>query len=207
MNDDHHLPSAPPTGRVAVVQQRQRVFSGFLNVDEALISHSRYDGGTQVVRRQSLERGDSAALALVDRRRQIIFLAEQFRFPTLANGPGWLRELPAGEIRAEETAAQAATREAFEETGFVVGRCEPIATFYASPGGSSERISLFYASVDGLTADGAGATAARDAGEDIAIVEEPLERFFDDCRGGRVADAKTLVAGLWILAHRSRLGL
>jgi 8-oxo-dGTP pyrophosphatase MutT (NUDIX family) len=124
MNDDLP-PSVPPSGHVAVVKRRRRVFSGFLSVDEALVSHSRHDGGTQEVLRQSLERGDSAAMALVDRR----LLTEQFRFPALANGPGWLRELPAGDIRRDETAAQAAAREAFEETGFTVEQVEPVATF------------------------------------------------------------------------------
>lgn len=205
--NDNSSPSAPPAGHFAVVKRRQRVFSGFLSVDEALVSHSRYDGGAQEVIRQSLERGDSAAMVLVDRRRHVIFLTEQFRFPTLANGPGWVRELPAGEVRGDETAAQAAVREAFEETGFVVAQIEPIATFYASPGGSSERIALFFAAVEGLARDSAGAAAARDTSEDVALIEEPLERFFDDCRGGRIPDAKTLVAGLWILAHRARLGL
>jgi nudix-type nucleoside diphosphatase (YffH/AdpP family) len=206
MNDDLP-PSGPPSGHVAVVKRRRRVFSGFLSVDEALVSHSRHDGGTQEVLRQSLERGDSAAMALVDRRRHVIFLTEQFRFPALANGPGWLRELPAGDIRRDETAAQAAAREAFEETGFTVEQVEPVATFYASPGGSSERISVFFAAVEGLARDSVGAAAARDAAEDIALVEEPLECFFDDCRGGRIQDAKTLVAGLWILSHRARLGM
>ena len=207
MNDDDRAPYAPPTGHVAVVKRRRRVFSGFLSVDEALVSHSRYDGGTQEVLRQTLERGDSAAMALVDRRRRIIFLTEQFRFPTLANGPGWMRELPAGDVRGDETAAQAAAREVFEETGFITAQVEPVATFFASPGGSSERIAVFFAAVEGLERDDVGAAAARDAGEDIALIEEPLERFLDDCRGGRIQDAKTLIAGLWILSHRGRLGL
>ncbi|HEY3621951.1 MAG TPA: hypothetical protein VGL12_06070 [Roseiarcus sp.] len=46
-----------------------------------------------------------------------------------------------------------------------------------------------------------------DAGEDVALLDEPLERFSEDCRGGRIQDAKTLVAGLWILSHRGRLGV
>lgn len=204
---DSPLPPFSKPGRMAIVKRRHRVFSGFLNVDEALVSHSRYDGTTQEVVRQSLERGDSVAIALVDRQRHVVYLTEQFRFPTLDNGPGWLRELPAGEIRAGETASLAAAREAFEETGLTITKPEPIATFYPSPGGSSERIALLYAVVDGLTRDEAGAAASQDAGEDIALIEEPLDRFFDNCREGRVLDAKTLVAGLWLLVHRARLNL
>jgi ADP-ribose diphosphatase len=191
----------------AVVQRLRRVFSGFLNIDEALVSHSRYDGGSQEVVRLSIEEGDSVAVALVDRSRRVIFLIEQFRFPTLARGPGWIQEIPAGKLETSESVEAAARREVFEETGFAVDSMEPVATFYASPGGSSERIHLFFAEVDGLARDDAGARTARDAGEDIAIVEQDLEAFLEDCRAGRVLDGKTLVAGLWLAAHRARLGL
>lgn len=193
--------------RSAVVEVRRRVFSGFLNVDEARVRHTRHDGGTQTVVRLSLERGDSAAIVLVDRARRLIYLTEQFRFPTLDKGPGWLRELPAGAVEPGETALQAAIRETFEETGFSVAEVEPVAQFYLSPGGSSERIALFCALVDGLGRDVAGAAAAQDPHEDIALVEAPLDDFLADCREGRVADAKTLLAGLWLIVHRERLGL
>lgn len=198
---------ARPPGRVAEVVSVRRVFSGFLSIDEARVRHGAQGGTLRDAVRQSLERGDSAAAVLVDRARRVTWLTEQFRYPTLAQGPGWLREVPAGDRRADETPAQAAAREAFEETGFRIAHCEPVATFYTSPGGSSERIWLFYAAVDGLVPDAAGAAAARDAGEDIVLVEEPLDRFLDACRDGQVADAKTLIAGLWMLVHRERLGL
>jgi ADP-ribose pyrophosphatase len=204
---DHHNPHASEPGPWAVVKQRRRAFSGFLNIDEALVSHSRYDGTSQEVVRLSLERGDSVAIALVDRRRRVILLTEQFRFPTLENGPGWLREIPAGDIRRDESAVDAAKRETFEETGYMPTMLEPITTVYASPGGSSERIVLFFAAADGLPRNVAGSLAARDSGEDIALIEQPLDSFLDDCRAGTVLDAKTLIAGLWLLVHRERLAL
>ena len=200
-----NLDDLPP--RAAVVRKLRRVFSGFLNIDEALVRHLRYDGSSQEVLRLSLERGDSVATALVDRTRRIIFLTEQFRFPTLRNGPGWLREVPAGNIDAHESAAEAGAREAFEETGFHLAQLEPIATFYTSPGASSERITLFLGIVDGLPRDDQGASMARDPGEDIAVIEQALDSFMSDCRDGRILDAKTLIAGLWLLANRQRLGL
>lgn len=207
MSEDSPERSGDMPPRTAVVKRLRRVFSGFLSIDEALVSHTRHDGGSQEVLRLSVERGDSVAIALVDRARRIIYLTEQFRFPTLRHGHGWLREIPAGDLKPHEAAADAARREAFEETGFAPTTLEPIATFYSSPGGSSEQILLYFASTDGVAPDAAGARAARDPGEDIAIIEQPLESFLDECRAGRIADGKTLVAGLWLLAHRARLGL
>jgi hypothetical protein len=72
----------------AVVKKLRRVYSGFLNIDEAVVSHPRYDGSRQTVTRLSLERGDSVALLMVDRKSRKVWLTEQFRYPTLEKGPG-----------------------------------------------------------------------------------------------------------------------
>lgn len=201
-------PLQPPAARrEAVVQRRERVYAGFLNVDELHVRHTRYDGGMQEVQRLSVESRDSVAVLPLDRTRRLVWLAEQLRVPTLAAGPGWLREIPAGRIDDGESPEAAGARECFEETGLQPRMLEPMACVYASPGSSTERIHLFLGLVDAAARDEAAARRARDAGEDIALVERPLDAFLDDCRAGRVDDAKTLVAGLWLLAHRVRLGL
>jgi hypothetical protein len=54
-------------------------------------------------------------------------------------------------------------RELLEEIGYEANLIEPIATFYVSPGGSSERIRLFYVEVSDPREKGAG---RRSAGRD-----------------------------------------
>jgi ADP-ribose pyrophosphatase len=191
----------------AVVKKLRRVFAGFLNVDEAVVSHPRYDGRRQTVTRLSLERGDSVALLLVDRKARKVWLTEQFRYSTLAKGPGWILELPAGTVESGETPEETARREAGEETGVAPPALERVASFYVSPGGSSERIVLYYAAVDDAKRDIELAHRTRDPDEDIRLVEEDLDAFMDDARLGRVDDAKTLIGGLWLLANRERLGI
>jgi ADP-ribose pyrophosphatase len=203
-NDDSETLEAH---RTAVVKRLRRVFSGFLNIDEAVVSHPRYGGGRQTVTRLSLERGDSVALLLVDRKRRKVWLTEQFRYPTLAKGPGWLIELPAGTVDAGEEADATARREAAEETGIAPAALERVATFYVSPGGTSERIVLYYAAVDGAERDMDMARRMRDPDEDIKLIEEDLDEFMEEARLGRVNDAKTLIGGLWLLANRARLGV
>jgi ADP-ribose pyrophosphatase len=203
-NDDSETPEAP---RTALVKRLKRVYTGFLNLDEAVVSHPRYDGGRQTVTRLSLERGDSVALLLVDRKRRKVWLTEQFRYPTLAKGPGWIVELPAGTVGAGEDPDETARREAGEETGIVPTALERVATVYVSPGGTSERIVLYYAAVDGAEGDMAMARRTRDADEDIKLIEEDLEEFMDEARLGRMNDAKTLIGALWLLANRARLGV
>jgi ADP-ribose pyrophosphatase len=193
--------------RTAVVKTIRRVFSGFLSVDEAVVSHPRYDGGRQTVTRQSLERGDSVAMLMVDRKARKVWLTEQFRYPTLAKGPGWMLELPAGVVKANEEPDGAARREAGEETGFVPTSLERVASVYVSPGGTSERVILYCAIVDGAQRDEDMAKRTRDREEDIKLIEWDLDDFVGEARLGRLNDAKTLIGGLWLFANRERLGV
>lgn len=191
--------------RKASVVKVERILRGFLNVDKAVVRHSLFGGGEQTVERLSVDHGDSVAILVFDKSRGTVWLTEQFRYPTHAKGPGWLREIPAGLCDHGETPRRAARREAEEEIGIRPKKLEHIATFYLSPGVSTERVTLFFAAIDGR--DTASATRAQDAGEDVRPLEVSAEALMAKARDGKVEDAKTLVAGLWLLAHRDRIGL
>ncbi len=104
------------------VLDRKRVFDGFLKVDEATVSYEKLDGSmSKPVKRQSLERGDSVAVLLLDRSTQELILVRQFRYPMLRHGEPWLLEMVAGMIDESETPEIAARREVFEEV-----RAEPL---------------------------------------------------------------------------------
>lgn len=193
--------------RVAVVKKVERVFDGFLKIDKALVSHPRFDGGRQTVTRLSMERGDAVGVLLVDRKTRKVWLTEQFRYPTLEKGPGWIEEIPAGMPGEGESFEDAARREIAEETGFSELELEHVSTFYVSPGGTSERIVLYAAFVDGKPQDLAAAARDRDAEEDIRLVEIDLDDFIKAAILGELDDAKTLIAGLWLHANRDRLDI
>jgi ADP-ribose pyrophosphatase len=142
---------------------------------------------------------------MIDRKERKVWLTEQLRYPTLAKGPGWMTEVPAGGIKDKETADDAARREAGEEIGLVPPKLERVASFYVSPGGASERIFLYFVEVGGAKRDEALAKRTRDPDEDIKFVEWNLDDFIGEARLGRLNDAKTLIAGLWLLANRERL--
>ena len=158
------------------------------------------------VRRLSLERGDSVAVLLLERGEAggHVVLAEQFRFPTYGHaGGGWLLETVAGVIDEGEDAEGALRREALEEVGYRVGEAQHIATYFASPGGSSERIHVYFAAVgpeDRVDGQGGGLAVEH---EDIRIVRTPLAVFFDNLDRGAYKDSKICVAGFWL---RSRWG-
>ena len=100
-------------------------------------------------------------------------------------------------MEPDETPESALRREVLEEVGYEIGTLEPIATFYVSPGGSSERVFLHYAEVTdaGKVGDGGGVGAE---GEDIRTVELTLEELDRLLATGSIQDAKTLVGLQWL---------
>lgn len=196
-----------PEPKTPIVKKLTRVLEGFLKVDEAVVTYPRYDGRQETVTRMSLERGDSVAVLAVNPARGVVWLVEQFRYPTLAKGPGWLVELPAGMIEPLEDPEDAARRETKEETGIEAHALERIGAFYVSPGGTSERIHLYYASVPFGSADEALSKQLRDKDEDIQIIEHKVADFIADAAAGRIDDAKTLIAAYWLDKHKDRLHL
>lgn len=184
--------------RQFIIYWKRRVFDGFLKLDEAEVSFEHFDGSMGApVRRLSLERGDSVAVILHDRTLGSVVLVNQFKFPTAEKGPGWIVEALAGVIDAGETPETAAVREAREETGYRVERVERIGTFYVSPGGSSERIWLYYAEVFGADRVSPGGGLASE-GEDIELVFLPEGELEHVLASDTIQDAKTLVGLHWL---------
>ena len=183
------------------VRSRRRLLDDFFKVDEAELSFERFDGSmTPPVRRLVFERGDSVAAVVFDRETQRLLLTEQFRFPTLEKGPGWMIELIAGMIDRGEKPEASIRREIEEELGYRAHRIEHVATFYVSPGGSSERIWLYYAEVGdaGHVSAGGGLPGEH---EDIRVVSISPEEARAALKDGRIADAKTIIGLQWFLAR------
>jgi ADP-ribose diphosphatase len=179
------------------------VFHDYFRIVEAWLKYQRTDGtSSELVRRLSFERGDSAAAVVFDGARARVLLTRQFRFPTLDKGPGWILELVAGTIEAGESPEECLRREILEELGYEVNVLDRIATFYASPGGSSEQIHLFYARVDSCAPAGSGGGNASEQ-EDIELVTVPLADVPRLLASGGVVDAKTIIGLSW-LVHDGR---
>lgn len=189
-----------------LIHARRRLLDDFLSVDEARLQFRRHDGRlSREVRRLSLERGDAAAAVLYDPRRTRIVLVRQFRFPTLDKGPGWIVEALAGVVEPGEDPQATVRREALEELGYRLDTLEPVAQFYLSPGGSSERVHLYCAEVD-TAARVAQAAGVHDEDEDIQPFEIALRDVPQAIADGTLCDAKTLVGALWLLRRHGAGG-
>lgn len=180
------------------VERTSLILDDFFKVEEAYLSFENFDGSmSPVVRRLNFERGDSVAALLYDAGRGRVVLVSQFKYPAWRKGAGWITEVVAGMIDADESPDAAARREILEETGYRAGKLTHISTFFVSPGGTSERIVLYCAEISGGDVSEPGGGVA-DENEDIMLVDLPVHEAFHQVETGEIADAKTIIALMWL---------
>ncbi len=191
--------------RVTILEQTEVFKQAVFRIQAARLSYEKYDGTmSDEITRLSLERGDSVAAVVHVTQENLLIFTEQFRYPTVSKGPGWLLEIPAGMIDGNEMPEAAMRRELEEEIGYTVKKLHPIHTFYLSPGGTSERIHLFYAAVSLSDSTGSGGGIAGE-GENIRIVGLSVQTALAKMAAGEIHDAKTLIGLLWLQANRQTL--
>ncbi len=185
------------------LQQKRLVFNDKFKIQEATLRFEKFNGQmSDPVQRLVFERGDAAAALIFNSDTQKVILIEQFRYPTYEKGPGWLWEVVAGVIEENEPPENCIRREIREEIGYAVSTITPIATFYVSPGGTSERIFLYYAEVGEADRISAGGGLASE-NEDIRQVELALPDLWQSLARGEIIDAKTLIAVQWLQLRRA----
>lgn len=188
------------------IETKQYILEDVFKVEEAYLRYEKFNGKmSEAVRRISLERGDSVAVIIYNLTTEKIILVNQFRYPSYKNGHGWMTEIIAGILDPGETPEQTARREVDEEIGLSVSKLEHIATFYPSPGGSSERIHLFYSEVSGENAKYKGTGGIISEGEDTLAVELSLEEALSKIRSGEIMDAKTIIGIYWLETRRLKM--
>jgi ADP-ribose pyrophosphatase len=117
-----------------------------------------------------------------------VLLERQFRYP-----PGLeLIEVPAGKREAGEEPLATAQRELLEETGYVAADWKHVGMIRNAIGYSDETIEMFVAR--GLEKR----EAKLDAGEFLEIFDVKFEEAVEMVRDGRITDAKTVAALLWV---------
>jgi GDP-mannose pyrophosphatase NudK len=153
----------------------------------------RRDGTWQTQNRETYDRGDGAAILLYNRKHGTVVLTRQFRFPAYVNGlaDGMLVEVCAGLLDREDPEA-CIQREAEEEAGFRIHNPRKVFEAYMSPGSVTEKVFFFVAEYDRENRISAGGGDHKE-GEDIEVLELPLERALDMIRTGEIADGKTIM--------------
>jgi nudix-type nucleoside diphosphatase (YffH/AdpP family) len=133
-----------------------------------------------------------------------VLLIEQFRAGIWRRGDPhpWSLEVIAGRIDGGETPEAAAIREAREEAGLHVSDLLPIASYYASPGATTEYLTSFVGLVDlsGMKG-GVGGLASED--EDIRALVVPFETLMEAVSSGEAENGPLLISALWLAARRA----
>ncbi|WP_396022512.1 NUDIX domain-containing protein [Cellulomonas palmilytica] len=155
-------------------------------------------GDSQVVREYVAHTGAVAVIALDDEDR--VLLLSQYRHPVrhvLWEPPAGLLDVPG------EDPVRAAARELAEEADLVAGRWWRLVDFFTTPGGSSERITVFLARELSPVPD-ADRFVRED--EEAAMVPEwvPLDEAVAGVLGDRFASPSTAVGVLAAAAARAR---
>ncbi len=188
------------------IEQKRYIFDDVFKVEEVLLRHEKFNGEmSNELRRISLERGDSVAVLVFNLTTNKIILISQFRYPSYKKGNGWLIETIAGMVDPGEEPEESAGREVQEETGLNISTLEHIATFYPSPGGSSERIHLYYSEVSGEDAKYKRTGGLISEGEDIKAEEFLLEDALSMIKSGEIMDAKTIIGMYWLENRRLKV--
>ena len=188
--------------RLRILEERVLAHDWFL-LRKTTFETRRRDGRTQVVSRETYDRGNGAVLLLFDAARATVVLTRQFRFPAYVNGcaDGLLIEACAGLLDGDD-AESAIMREAAEETGYVPRAPRKVFEAYMSPGSVTEKLSFFVAEYDAADRASAGGGAHAE-GEDIEVIELPLARALQMVESGAIEDGKTIM----LLQHAAIKGL
>lgn len=187
------------------VIEKKIAYSGYFRIDRYKLRYSLHDGGmSSEVVREIFERGQVAALLMLDPHRDAVVLIEQFRpGPFAAGDPPWLIEIVAGVIEGDEGAEEMARREAREEADCEVSDLFPVMRFFTSPGASTECVTLFCGRVDSSNAG--GVHGLDDEGEDIRVMVVSVKEALALLEEGRIVNAKTIVALQWLAANYERV--
>ena len=200
-----------PGSRRAEIHKQARLFDDFFKIDEVMVSHERLDGTISPdERRLIFERGDSVAVLLYNPETHAVVMVDQFKVPSLiarrrdnpATTDGWITEAIAGMIDGNETPEDAVIRETLEETGYRIKKPELICKFFSSPGGTSERIFLYFAEVS--ESDRVGKGGGLD-GEDVRVVKRSAHELFEQLEKKRIEDPKLAIAAYWLQDHIRRM--
>jgi ADP-ribose pyrophosphatase len=127
-------------------------------------------------------RGAAAVVPVLD--DGTVLLVRQYRYAT----GGWLLEIPAGKLDADESPETCARREAEEETGYRPGRLQPLGWIWTTPGFADEKIWLFLATDLELTAQGLGDD------EVLSLERMPLTEAAEKAARGEIHDSKSALA-------------
>jgi nudix-type nucleoside diphosphatase (YffH/AdpP family) len=152
----------------------------------------RANGEWQTQHRESYDRGNAATLLPYNLAQRSVVLVRQFRYPAYVNGYDDLLIEAAAGLLDNETPEVRIRAEVEEETGYRLGEIRKIFEAFMSPGSVTEKLHFFVGEYEPKMKIGNGGGLA-DEGEDIEVLELPIDQALAMIGDGRIVDAKTIM--------------
>ena len=184
---------------------KEILYSGFFRMEKYRFKHTLYAGGwSPEISRELFVRGSCVAVLLYDPHADKVILIEQFRAGAILQPDrSWLIEIVAGAIEDGETATEVAYRESLEEAGCEIQELFVINEFYTTPGGASERITLFCGKVDSTHIGGIHGLDHED--EDILVRAVDFDEAYEMVESNEIESAISIIAIQWLALNKQKL--
>jgi nudix-type nucleoside diphosphatase (YffH/AdpP family) len=160
----------------------------------------RNSGEWQTQHRETYDRGNGAALLPYHLAQRSVVLVRQFRYPAFVNGYDDLLIEAAAGLLDNESPEVRILAEAEEETGYRLGKVQKVFEAFMSPGAITEKLHFFVAEYEARMRVGSGGGIASE-GEDIEVLELPIDSALAMIGDGRIADAKTIMLLQYAALH------
>ena len=180
------------------ILNNETVYSGFHKIKVYNFKHELFEGGqSDIISRELSHRNSCVALLPYDPIRREIVLIEQIRLGPIANNEHpWLLEIIAGMVEPNESSESTILREAKEEGNLSIKNLRPIYHYYSTPGGSSEKVTLYFGITDTSIAGGVHGLASEH--EDIKVHVIKYEKALQMLEDGMISNASSIIALQWL---------
>lgn len=185
---------------------KEPLYQGFFKMVGYRFRYRKFDGSvSNLITREILERGDAVILLAYDPNRDQVVMIEQLRIAAIeSQASPWILELIAGMVDHEnESLEEVARREAMEEAGITINRCEKVLSYLASPGGTTEQLHIFVGEVDASQAKGIHGLAEED--EDIRVHVLDRSEAYQLLQDGTINNAASIIALQWLELNYQQL--
>jgi nudix-type nucleoside diphosphatase (YffH/AdpP family) len=152
----------------------------------------RANGEWQTQARETYNRGNGTTLLPYNLAQRTVVLVRQFRYPAYVNGYDDLLIEAAAGLLDNESPEIRIRAEMEEETGYRLGDIRKIFEAFMSPGAITEKLHFFVAEYEPHMRVGSGGGIAAE-GEEIEVLELPIDQALAMIADGRIADAKTIM--------------
>ncbi|MGH6710106.1 MAG: NUDIX domain-containing protein [Bradyrhizobium sp.] len=180
--------------------------------DEKILSDARYllknitfdyrrsNGEWQTQTREVYDRGNAATLLPYNLAGRTVVLVRQFRLPAYVNGHDDLYIETAAGMLDNASPEERIRAEVEEEAGYRLHHVRKVFEAFMTPGAVTEKLHFFVAEYDPSMRINDGGGLA-DEGEDIEVLEMPIDSALAMIADGRIADAKTIMLLQYATLH------